>query len=57
MSLLEEDITKKKQVEETTSPLEFSNSRNNGREYEVKAIRDSRIYARELDNYPLRLYY
>ncbi len=56
MSLLEQDTTSKKRVDETTSRLEFE-SDGDGEEYEVKAIRDSAVYARESEGHLLGLYY
>ena len=46
MSLLEQDTTRKGQVDEKTSQLEFE-GQGEGEEYEVEAIRDSAAYARE----------
>ncbi len=58
VSLLEQDITKKGRVDETTSRLEFENE-GNGEKYEVEAIRDYAIYAKESDSghHLLGLYY
>ncbi len=57
MSLLEQDITKKGQVDETTSRLKFE-SDNNSEKYKVEAICDSKVYAKELDSGQLQgLYY
>ncbi len=56
MSLLEQDITRKGRVDETTSRLEFE-SDGDGEEYEVEAIRDSTVYARVLEGHLQGLYY
>ena len=58
MSLLKQNITKKEQVDKIMSKLEFINN-GNSKEYKVKVIHDSEIYAKELDsNNPLLgLYY
>ncbi len=56
VSLLEQDITKKERVDETTSRLEFK-SDGNGEEYKVKAICNSAVYARESEGHLLSLYY
>ncbi len=58
MSLLEQDTTKKGQVDETTSRLEFKNN-GDSKEYEIKAICNSAIYAKESDSeyHLLGLYY
>lgn len=58
MSLLKQDIIKKRQVNETASKLEFNNSRSdNKRQYKFKTISDNEVYARESDNYLSGLYY
>lgn len=57
MSLLKQDNTKKGQVDKITSRLEFDNSRNNDRKYEVEVIRDSEVYTRESNNHLPGLYY
>ncbi len=49
VSLLEQDTTRKGQVVETISRLEFKNE-GDGEEYEVEAICDSAVYAKELDS-------
>ncbi len=54
--MLEQDTTKKGQVDETTSRLIFE-SDSNGKEYEIKAICDSAVYTRELEDYLPGLYY
>ena len=55
MSLLEQIITSKEQVDENVTKLEAGNSK----EYKIEAIWDSAVYAREseLGYYLLRLYY
>lgn len=50
-------ITKKGQVDKTLSQFEFNNGRDNGRKYEVEAIRDSKVYIRELNDHLPSLYY
>ena len=49
MSLLEQDTTRKGRVDEKTSQLEFEDD-GEGEEYEVEAIRDSAVYARESES-------
>lgn len=55
--LLEQNTTKKEQLDKTMLPVEFDNSKNKSREYKVKAIRDSRVYIRDSENHLLGLYY
>ena len=45
VSLLEQDTTRKGRVDENATKLDAGN--NEGKEYKVKAIRDSAVYARE----------
>ena len=52
MSLLEQDITKKRQVE-TVIKLDEGNSK----EYKVKVIYNSMVYASELEDHLSSLYY
>ena len=52
MSLLKQDITKKRSE---FSMLEFKPGDN--KKYEVAAIRDSVVYAKEANGYLLGLYY
>ena len=47
MSLLEKDITRKGWVDENVRQMVFDAGNNEGKEYIVKVIRDSVIYARE----------
>ncbi len=49
VSLLEQDTTRKRRVEEMTSRLEFENE-GDSKEYQVEVIRDSAIDAKELDS-------
>ncbi len=56
MPLLEQDTTRKGRVDETTSRLEFE-SDGDGKEYEVEAIRDNAVYARESEGHLPGLYY
>ena len=53
--LLEQDITKRGQVDKTTSQIELDEA--NSEEYKIKAIYDSAVYARELESHLLGLYY
>ena len=55
MLLLEQDITKKRQVDEDTTKLDTGD--NESGEYEVKAICHGVIYARESAGHLLGLYY
>ena len=57
MSLLEQDTTRKGRVDEKTSQLEFEDN-DEGEEYEVEAIRNSVVYAKESESGQLPgLYY
>ena len=47
MSLLEQDTTRKKEVDENVRQIDFDAGDNKGREYEVEAIRNSTVYARK----------
>ncbi len=49
VSLLEKDITKKGRVNETTFSLKFEND-GDGKEYKIEPIRNSAVYAKELDS-------
>ena len=55
VSLLENDTTKKKQIDKNATKLEFNVG--NSEEYKVEAIRDSAIYVKESEDYLLGLYY
>ena len=55
MSLLEQDTTKKKRVDENITELEFD--AGNSEEYKVEEIWDSAVYAKESEGHLLRLYY
>ena len=58
VSLLEQDITRKGRVDENTTQLaELDAGDDKGGEYEVEAIRDSAVYARESAGYLPGLYY
>ena len=46
VSMLKQDTTKKGRVDEVTSQLEFEGN-SDGKEYEVEAIRESAVYAKE----------
>lgn len=56
VSLLKQETTKKEQVDETTSWLEFEND-NNEKKYKVKAICDSMIYIKESKGHLPSFYY
>lgn len=61
-SLLEQDTTWKVWVDETTAGLEFqgtdgNGNRDNNGEYEVEAIRDSAVYAKESGGHLPGIYY
>ena len=57
MSLLEQETTRKGRVDEKTLQLEFEDD-GEGEEYEVEAIRDSAVYAKESESGQLPgLYY
>ena len=47
MSLLEQDTTKKGQVDEKVKQIEFDTSKNNSGKYKVEVIWDSAVYVRE----------
>ncbi len=49
VSLLEQNTTSKGQVDKTTFRLDFEND-GNGEEYEIEAICNSVVYAKESDN-------
>ena len=55
MSLLEEKTTRKERVDEKMTELDFE--AGNSKDYEVEAIQDSAIHAKESENHPLGLYY
>ena len=55
MLLLDQDTTRKKQVDDDVTELDTSN--NKGKEYKVEAIYDSAGYARESMGYLPGLYY
>ena len=55
MSLLQQDTTRKGNVDENETELDTGD--NEGREYEVEAICDSAIYARESTSHLPGLYY
>ena len=54
VSLLKHDITRKRRMNEF-SALEFEPDDN--KKYEVEAIQDSAVYAKEVDGYLSGLYY
>ena len=49
MSLLKQNITKKGQVGEKTSQLEFEDN-GQGKEYKVETIRNNAVYAKESES-------
>ena len=53
--LLEQDTIKKGQINEFVEVLEFDKGDN--KEYEVEAIRDNIVYAKEIDGHLSKLYY
>ena len=55
VSLLEQDITKKKRVNDTQ--LDFESKASNNKKYEVNSIWDSAVYAKELAGQLPELYY
>lgn len=56
MSLLKQDITKKRQVDEKVRQINFEVGNN--KEYKIEAIWNSMVYARESDlGYLPRIYY
>ena len=55
VSLLEQSPTVKERVKENLTKLEFDAS--NSEEYEMEAIRDSAVYAKELEGYLPCFYY
>ena len=54
MSLLKQDIIKKKQIGKNVIELKAGKDNN---KYKIKAIFNSAIYAKKLMDYLLRLYY
>ena len=50
VSLLEQDTTRKGQVDKEVRQMKFDADNNNSREYEVKAIRDSAVSTRESES-------
>lgn len=56
ISLLEQDITKKRQVNKVSLQLKFD-SNSDGKKYKIKAIWDSVIYIRKSEGYLLEFYY
>ena len=57
MLLLEQNITRKRRVDKKTLHLEFKDN-SEGKEYDVKTICDSAVYAKELESGQfLGLYY
>ena len=53
LSLLEQDTTKKRQINKFLSKFEMGNDK----EYKIKAIQDSTIYVKKEDGYLSELYY
>lgn len=50
MLLLKQNIIKKRQVDETSSQLEFDKS-GNGKKYKIEKICDNAVYIRESETY------
>ena len=57
MLLLEQDITRKKQVDKKVRQIEFDVGNNGSGEYKVEVIWNSAIYARELEGHLSELYH
>ena len=58
MSLLEQDTTRKGWVDEEVKQMEFNAGDDESGEYEVEAIWNSAVYAKESESYHLPgLYY
>ena len=55
ISLLEQDITKKRRVDENVTKLDAS--KDDSEEYKVEVIWKNEVYIRESEGYPPRLYY
>ena len=56
MSLLEQDITKKKRINKLFLKPEPKFDTGNNKEYEIEVIRDSTIYAKKVKEHLLGLY-
>ena len=57
MSLLEQDIIRKGRMNELFPEPEPEFDAGNNKEYEVEAIMDSAVYAKEAERHLLGLYY
>ena len=57
MSLLKQDTTKKKQINELFLELKLEFDIDNNKKYKIKAIRDKIVYIKEAKGYLLGLYY
>lgn len=57
MSLLKQNTIKKEQLDKIMFKFEFDNGKKKKRKYEIKAIRDRRVFTRKSDNYLPGLYY
>ena len=55
MLFLKQDITKKQQVDENMTELEFD--AGNSEEYKVEAIKDNAVYRKESESYLPGFYY
>lgn len=55
MFLLEQDNTRKEQVDKNTTRLEFD--QGNKKKYNIEEIHDSVIYVKELEDHLPKLYY
>lgn len=56
ISLLEQDITKREQMDKTRSWMEFENN-SGSEEYKFEAIYDNAIYINKLESYLSGFYY
>ena len=58
MSLLEQDITRKRQIDENVTEMTELNAGNNSSEYKVESICDSAVHAKKSESsHILGLYY
>ena len=55
VSLLEQDITRKERMNEFTEVPKFEFEPGDDKKYEMKAIRDSVVYAKEVNGHLPRL--
>ena len=57
MLLLEQDTTKKKQINELFPEPELEFDTSNNKKYKVKVIRNNAVYIKKTEGYLLGLYY